>query len=164
MSACSARLTYAPAYIGFNKTFIEKDLLELFDKNFITTEKVNSVRTTLSEEIDDIYNECNYDGWANSKQDKSYAIKYRSTVQAKEFANYIEDIKQPNVIPFMNGYIGFEWNISNKIISIVFKDNGDYIYSIITDSINDYGENKQNTENQKALSSRIFKILLEENI
>ena len=62
MSACSAKLTYAPAYIDFfNKTFVKKDELELFDKNFITTEKVKSVRTTLSEKIDDIYNECNYD-------------------------------------------------------------------------------------------------------
>lgn len=163
MSACPIVYPWgnAPTY-NFLKPVLTGDLLEQLNKSFITTEKVNSIRTTLSEEIDKVYSERNYDGWANSKKEKSYAIKYFSTEQAKEFASYIENIKQPQVIPFMDGFIGFEWNFSNKIISIVFKDNGNYIYSISTDSINVYGENKQNTENQLDLSNRIFKILSED--
>ena len=57
--------------------------------------------------------------------------------------------------------MGFEWNSNNILISIMFKPNNSYVYSIITDTISDYGENKQNSKNQQDLLLRISDILAE---
>ena len=144
------------------KAFVEPNLLNVLTSSLVTTECANSVRTALIEEIDKIYDECKEEGWANLKKEKSLPLSYKSTVQAKEFASYIEDLPQPYVIPYVNGCIGFEWNSCNKAISIIFKPEGSYIYSIITNTLNDFGENTQNTANQRALFQRISQILTKE--
>lgn len=143
------------------KAFIEPELLDALTSSLITTECANSVRTSLTDEIDNIYEECKLDGWVNNKKEKSIGINYKSTVQAKEFANYIENIEQPYVVPYSNGCIGFDWIIDDKSISIMFKPEGSYVYSIITNTISDYGENKQTSKNQMNLFQRISSILQE---
>ncbi len=165
MTACSrswgipqAFYSYRPALI---KTNIEPELLDRLTSSLVTTECVNSVKTSLTEEIDSIYEDCKQDGWVNNKKEKSLGVNYDSTLQAKEFASYIEDMAQPYVVPFANGCIGFEWNINNKLISIMFKAEGSYIYSIVTDTMNEYGENKQTIENQQNLLQRISQVLAE---
>lgn len=165
MTACArswgmqqAFYPYRPAKI---RTNIEPELLDRLTSSLVTTECVNSVKTSLVEEIDSIYENCKQDGWVNNKKEKSLGINYNSTLQAKEFASYIEDIEKPYVIPFANGCIGFEWNVNNKIISIMFKSEGTYIYSIVADTRNEYGENKQTIENQQNLFQRISQVLAE---
>lgn len=143
------------------KTFIEPELLNDLTSSLVTTECANSVRTSLVEEIDNIYEKCQKDGWVNNKKEKSKGINYQSTLQAKEFASYIDDMEQPYVVPYSNGCMGFEWNSNNILISIMFKPNNSYVYSIITDTISDYGENKQNSKNQQDLLLRIADILAE---
>lgn len=165
MTACSRSwgipqtfYSYRPALI---KTNIEPELLGKLTSSLVTTECVNSVKTSLTEEIDNIYKDCRQDGWVNNKKEKSLGINYNSALQAKEFASYIEDLDQPYVVPFTNGCIGFEWNINNKLISIMFKAEGNYIYSIVSDTMNEYGENKQTIENQQNLLQRISQVLAE---
>ena len=162
MSACAYAWNSSYSACSFlNKLRLNADLLESFDSSFITTEQTNSIRTTLSADIDRVYEECKNDGWGNLRNEKFVGLNQLSAHHAKEFACYIENIQQPNVVPYSNGCIGFEWNSSEKIISIMFKENGNFVYSIITDSVNDYGENKQTSENQQNLLSRISSILLE---
>lgn len=143
------------------KTNIEPELLYWLTSSLVTTECANSVKTSLTEEIDSIYKNCKQDGWVNNKKEKSLGINYSSTLQAKEFAGYIENLEQPYVVPFANGCIGFEWNVNNKLISVMFKSEGTYIYSIVTDTMNEYGENKQTIENQQNLFQRISQVLAE---
>lgn len=169
MTACSTYLWGLPQPFYYTKpvrfkTIIEPELLEELTSSLVTTECANSVRVSLNEEIDKIYEECKQNNWANSKEEQCIGMNYNSILQAKEFASYIEDMEQPYVVPYSNGCIGFEWNINNNLISVMFKPEGSYIYSIITDTINDFGENKQNSKNQHDLLQRISNILIESKI
>lgn len=129
---------------------------------FTTTACEPSTRSFLFEEIENVYTECKDSGWDNDKKNPSIGISKETVAQAKEFANFILEVeKMPAVVPYTDGNIGLEWNIDNSIIiSIVFiPEKQSFIYSIITDELNEYGENLQTTENQNEFVRKISRIL-----
>lgn len=130
--------------------------------NFTTTACEPSTRSFLFEEIENVYIECKETGWDNNKKNPSSGITKETVAQAKEFANFISEIdKIPTVVPYSDGNIGLEWNIENNIIiSVVFiPQKQSFIYSIITNELNEYGENLQTTENQNEFVRKISRIL-----
>ncbi len=151
---------YMPAALYEVNTMFEPEFIKSNADKYRLTEVESTPRTLLSPEIDAVFNECKNDGWADELKTKSKGILYSSYLNINEFAFYLKDVTIiPNVVPFKNGCLGFEWNYNGACIAIVFCGNNRYIYSIITDTINEYGENYQTETNQIDLIGRITRIL-----
>ncbi len=141
-------------------TFFEKNFIKSNTDNYRLIEVESTSRTILSPEIDAVFEECQKAVGVDDAKVKSESILYSSYLNMKEFAFYLKNLNVlPNVIPFKNDCLGFEWNYNNISIVIVFCGNNKYIYSIITDTINDYGENYQTEINQLNFIDRISGIL-----
>ena len=152
--------------LGCDKPLFKIDTLfeHIFIKNNYKSYQLNAVRSTprtiLSSEIDNVYEECRYDGWTNDTKEKSKGIIYSSYINIKEFIYYLENFNlAPMVVPYKNGCLGLEWNKEDKTITMMFMGNNKYIYSIITNSLNEYGENDQTEENQISIINRISGLL-----
>ena len=52
-----------------------------------------------------------------------------------------------------------EWNYEDKQIDVMFLDNDNFIYSIISDKINEHGENLFTKDTQLNFISRISTVL-----
>lgn len=142
------------------KINIEKDVYKEVNVVFTTTPTENSITTMLMAELEALFNDCSSDGWAYDRKTPAKKIAYSSVCQAKDFINYIDRVEKPMVVPYFDGSVGFEWNVENKkIISVVFKEGKQFIFSLITDDINEYGENTQSIKTQQNLMERIAGLL-----
>jgi len=139
----------------FERVFIENNY-----KDYQLNAVESTPRTVLSCEVDNVFNECKNDGWADNIKEKSKGIVNSSYLDIKEFVYYLKDFNiLPNVVPYKNGCLGLEWNYEDKAIAMMFIGNSKYIYSIITDELNEYGENNQTEENQLNFIKRVSGLL-----
>lgn len=142
------------------KINIEDSVYREVNVVFTTTPTEKSIKTRLAEELETLLIDCGSDGWAYDRKTPAKKISYLSARQAKDFINYIDEVEKPMVVPYFDGSVGFEWNVENKkIISVVFKEGKHFIFSLITDDVNEYGENTQNIKTQKDLIERITGLL-----
>lgn len=76
----------------------------------------------INEEIDYIVENCGMiSGWDN---DKALPISMKAVSNARKFIKYIENFERPEVNPYPNSDIGFQWNNQKDSINIIFnKDN-----------------------------------------
>lgn len=138
----------------------EKDYICNNYKSFQLTACDSTTRTMLLPEVEEVYHECRNNGWANSTREKSKGIIKSSYQDIQEFVSYLKDFEiLPSVVPFKNGCLGLEWNHKDKTVDIMFSGDNKFIYSIITNDTNEYGENTQTEENQINFIKRISGIL-----
>lgn len=122
-------------------------------------------KTLILAKLEEIYKECRQEGWYEENNFMSPSMPLVSVNQAKEFINYL-DINSnciPSVVPYVDGYIGLEWNFEDVLISVIFRKPSLIDYAIISKFGNDYGTETQDEINQKELVKKI-KNLIERKI
>lgn len=129
-------------------TFQEKDFPAI-RVSFVTSELDSSVMN-LSAEIDKIYNECD---------DEIKESVLDSYFQAKKFLKYLNYIESPNVLLSDDNYLAFTWDTFNVAVSVVFRSNNTFTYSIVTKDSNDFGVITQTVENQRNFVERLSEVL-----
>ena len=147
------------SYPRDKRFIVEKTDIRSVVVNFTTTAVVNSINLTLDSIIDSVYNECSKDGWAVEKKIKAIGIKECSYIQAKKFTKYLNKVPLPNVVPCFDGYIGFSWNMDDISISIVFREDNQFTYSIVKNVSNHYGIITQTDAEQKHFAEIIYEEL-----
>ena len=152
-------MSYTRSDYSFN-SITDIDYIKSFSRNSTLYPMKNSLRSILLMEIEKMYSDLQCQNWIEKLKHDYIDIKYKSYLQIKEFVHYIDKIELvPSIIPYANNCLGLEWNTKNKIISVMFKENNTFIYSIITDDLNEYGENNQTKINQLNFINRIYGIL-----
>ena len=157
-----ATCVWGYGYYPQNKRFLfEEADLKTVVVAFSTTNSVESSSSTLIESIDEVYDECINDGWAVENNLIAKGIKTFSYHQAKIFAKYIENMILPDVVPCYDGLLGFSWNLEQIAISIVFRENNQFTYSIVKKDSNHYGIITQTDGEQRHFVKRIIEELNE---
>lgn len=99
-----------------------------------------SFQTVLLNELEEMYKIGQHDGWLQIDDIDVKAISETSYVQAKCFVLLLEDeISLPTIIPDEDGFIGFQWQMDDKIASIYFIQNDKFMY-IRVDNLNNEQE------------------------
>ena len=76
-------------------------------------------------EIDRLAEECCFDGWDN---DSAEALSKKAVSNAKKFVRYIANFEIPDVNPYPNSDIGFQWNKEKDSLNIIFNKNNQIIF------------------------------------
>lgn len=145
-----------------NFTFSIKDSLGEILFNFIQTPtmaKKISNKTYIDKTLDDLYNECKNNGWYEEEGLCAKGLSLDSINQARTFANYIDFSDKPNIVPYCDGTIGFEWHKNNALISITFAKPNEFSYAILTPENKSWGTKTQNINNQRQIIAEFKGIL-----
>lgn len=99
---------------------MQYDYLNYFAPKSRIIEKSSS--DIINEEIDYIVENCGIkSGWDNNK---ALPLSMRAVSNARKFVKYIEKFELPEINPYPNSDIGFQWNNKKDSINIIFnKDN-----------------------------------------
>ena len=150
-------LAYTDWISTSNKEFITNEIdcrlySEFFDS--VTNTKERNIKYDTEEELNIIYNECSEDNW---DFDGAIGISNEIYLQAKRFIKFINNVPKPEVVPYPNGLLGFDWKTKKHDISLVFDKNNKFCYAIFSKNGKKFGTEEQNDYNQS-----IFIKLLED--
>lgn len=134
---------------NFGKFIFQEKDFPAIKVSFITSELDSSVMN-LSAEIDKIYEECD---------DVQKSNILDSYFQAKKFLSYLDCIEFPNVLLCDDNCFAFTWDTQNVAVSVVFRSNNIFTYSIVTKGSNDFGLVTQTSENQRKFVERLSEVL-----
>ncbi len=136
-------------------TKINEPVLNTFEQEIyhdfiadLTSTKEVSMTVVLKEKLNNVYSQRDYDNWDG---EDAYKLSYAAYLQAYTFIDSIKNLPQPQIIPYPNGHIGFDWKIKKLRLdaSIVFDGKGSFMYVILAPDGESYGTELHNTKTQE---------------
>lgn len=125
-----------------------------------STTEIDNTQIGLYEELEQIYNNCKEDGWEIEDDYPSKGVIKESYEQAKRFIAYINNnTPVPNMDAYFNGLIGFTWDSEKASVSLMFKTNSTFTYSIVNDSTKQFVAAKQTKETQNEFIKKLIEVL-----
>lgn len=130
------------------KNKLDFEIYNGFCKSSTCIEEI-SIKNILEEELFAIYDECKYENWDS---DNALPIPFERYEQAKQFISFIEKLPKPQITPYPNGTIGYDWKINNNDISVMFEKDNYFLYVILAPKSEKYGKEIQDYNNQVMFS------------